>query len=205
MAVIPSAYALDPIPRGPADIFLNVAAPAGDTEVVMAYDATTGRHTPDGTSNPSGLHLGLIREGVEVSISSGTAQFRAHQLTSPYRELINDEKATITAKGALQAGGDYTMAAQLLRGSVLTTPASKKKIKGGGLRTVTYFTVMVVWARPEAPTKYDYLLLYRANNSSGLTFTLDDQSDGAADLAFEGFSDVTRAQGDQLYQRVMST
>lgn len=199
-------YAVADIIRGPVHIFLDVAAPAAGAEVTI--DSTSNVHTPDATANPSAVGLGLFTGGMEVRIAQSFEHAEADQLTSPYRSAIASDEVVLSPKGVLQFGGGasrFAHTAKLLQGVTATTPSGKRALKGGGLTTVTYRTVMAIWAQPEDATKYEYILLYRAFNDTGLAFTLSRKTDASSDLAFRGFADSSRTAGDMIYQWVSKT
>ena len=199
-------YAVADIIRGPVHIFLDVAAPSGDTEVTI--DSTSNVHTPDATANPSAVSLGMFAGGMEVRIAQTFEHAEADQLTSPYRSSIAADEVVLSPKGVLQfAGGAsrFAHAAKLLQGVTASTPSGKRKLKGGGLTAITYRTVMAIWALPEDATKYEYILLYRSFNDTGLAFEISRKTDSRSDLAFRGFADSGRTAGDQVYQWVSKT
>lgn len=203
MAATARTYTIADIARGPVDIWLNVAAPAFGAEV--AIDTTSGVHTPESSANPSALHLGLSKEGASLLIKPATENFMADELTSPYRSAISDEEVVISTKGSLQVGQNMTILAQLVLGSTASTPTGKLALKGGGLSTITYRTVMAIWALPEDTTKYMYWLLYRSYNDTGVALEISRKIDASADIAFRGFSDPARTAGDQIYQIIKKT
>lgn len=199
-------YSTAKIIKGPVDIWLDVAAPAAGAEVVI--DSTSNVHTPDATANPSAVHLGLTTGGLSVLMRPGVANNEADELTSPYRSILQSEEIVLSPKGALQFTGGSSrldITSKLLLGSTASTPTGKRKLTGGGLTTITFRTVMAIWQTPEDASKYEYILLYRSFNDAGLAFDLSRKSDAASDLAFRGFSDTSRAAGDQIYQWVVKT
>ena len=201
-------YTVAEIIRGPVNIFLDVAAPAAGAEVTI--DSTNGLHTPDATANPSATALGLFTGGVEVRVGQSFEHAEADQLTSPYRSAIAADEVVISPKGVLQFAGTtganrYTTTAKILQGSTVSTPVGKRKLTIGGLTAITYRTVLAIWAQPEDSTKYEYILLYRSFNDTGLAFTLSRKTDASSDLAFRGFADSSRTAGDQIAQWVHKT
>lgn len=203
MAATARTYTIADIARGPVDIWLDVAAPAGGAEVVI--DTTTGVHTPESVANPNAYHLGMSKDGASLLIKPSTENFMADELTSPYRSAVSEEEVVISPKGALQIGQNMTLLSKLLLGSTLSTPAGKQALKGGGLTTITYRTVLAIWAQPEDNTKYMYWLLYRSYNDAGVALEISRKIDASADIAFRGFSDPARAAGDQIYQIIKKT
>lgn len=203
MAGTARTYTIADIARGPLDIWLDVAAPAGGAEVVI--DSTANVHTPESVANPSAFHLGLSKEGASLLVKPSTENFMADELTSPYRSAISEEEVVISPKGALQVGQNMTLMNKLLLGSTLSTPSGKLALKGGGLSTITFRTVLAIWALPEDATKYMYWLLYRSYNDAGVALEISRKIDASADLAFRGFSDPARAAGDQIYQIIKKT
>jgi len=199
-------YTVAQIIRGPVNVFLDVASPAAGAELTI--DSTDNIHTPDATANPSAVALGLFTGGMEVRIGQTFEHAEADQLTSAYRSAISADEVVLSPRGALQFGGGatrFTNTAKLLQGVTASTPTGKRKLTGGGLTTVTYRTVLAIWAQAEDPTKYEYILLYRAFNDAGLAFTLSRKTDASSDLAFRGFADSSRTAGDQIYQWVFKT
>jgi hypothetical protein len=201
-------YTVAEIIRGPVNIFLDVAAPAAGAEVTI--DSTGNLHTPDATANPSATALGLFTGGMEVRIGQTFEHAEADQLTSPYRSAIASDEVVLSPKGVLPFAGTtganrYITTPKLLQGATASTPTGKRKITGGGLTTITYRTVLAIWADPSDETDYEYILLYRAFNDAGLAFTLSRKTDAASDLAFRGFADASRTAGDQVYQWVHKT
>lgn len=191
-------YSTAAIARGPVNIWLNVAAPAAGAEVVI--DSAT--LTPDATANPNARHLGMTTGGAALLHKPSTQMREADELSTAYGAILSGEEMTISPKGALQVGQDFDLMATLMLGATLTAPTGKKKITGGGLSTLSLFTVLAIWAQPEAPTKYEYWLLYSAFNDAGLAFTLSRKTDASSDLSFRGFAVAGRPLGDNLYQIV---
>lgn len=206
MAGTARTYDVAQIIKGPVDIWLNCAAPVADTEVTI--DSTADVHTPDATANPSAIHLGLTVGGLNVLMRPNMAMSEADELTAPYRSLLQSEEVVLSPKGSLQFSGGATrliIASQLLQGTTISTPSGKKKIKGGGLSTVTFRTVLAIWQTADVPSKYEYIFLYRSYNDAGLAFDLSRKLDASSDLAFRGFADTGRASGDQIYQWVVKS
>jgi hypothetical protein len=203
MAGTPVVYTTAHIARGPVHIFTDVATPAAGAEVTI--DVTAGYPSPDATANPSAVHWGLSLGGADLLIKPATEMSEADELTTPYRSSLVGEEAVISPKGILRVGQDFTLMNKALVGSTLSTPSGKKKITGGGLSTITYRTVLAIWAQPEDTTKYEYMLLYSAFNDNGLALTLSRKTDASSDMAWRGFAVSSRAAGDQLYQVVQST
>ena len=206
MPATPLNYTVTDIIRGPVNFFLGVAAPASGAELTV--DSTNNVHTPDLTNSPNAVSLGMFTGGMEVRVGQSFEHANADQLTSPYRSAIDADEVVLSPKGVLQfAGGAarFDLASKILQGVTVSTPTGKRKMTWGGLTTVTYQTVVAIWAQPEAPTKYEYLLLYRAFNDSGLAFTISRKTDASSDLAFRGFADASRAAGDQIAQWVAKT
>lgn len=199
-------YLSSEVTKGPVNFFLDVAVPGAAAESVI--DSTSNVHTPDATANPSAVHLGMTQGGLDVLYRPSTEHSESDELTSPYRAILTAEEVVLSPKGMLQlvgGGSRLNLASKLMLGASLTTPSGKKKITVGGLATVTYRAVMAIWAEAEDPTKYEYILLYRSFNDAGLAFTLSRKTDAASDLAFRGFSDASRALGDQVAQWVVKT
>lgn len=203
MAGIPVVYTTADIAHGPVHIFTGVAVPAVNAELVI--DVTAGYPSPDGTANPSTVHWGLSQGGAELLYKATTQPSEADELTSPYRTALASEEVVISPKGILRVGQDFTLLSQAILGGTLTTPSGKKKVDIGGLTSVTYRTVLAIWAQFEDPTKYCYWLLYSAYNDNGLALTLSRKSDASSDMAWRGFAVASRTAGQQVCQIVKTT
>lgn len=210
MAGFTRLYTVAEVIKGPVDFYMNVATPAANAELTI--DSTNNIHTPETVANPSTVHLGMTTGGCSVLIRPSTENTSSDELTAPYRSLLTDEEVVLSPKGSLQFSGAgttggtrLTIANQLLIGSTASTPTGKRKLTGGGLSTITFRTVLAIWANAEDATKYEYILLYRSFNDAGLAFDLTRRGDASSDLAFRGFADSSRAAGDQIYQWVVKT
>lgn len=193
-------YTVADITHGPVDIWLDVAAPGAAALATIDVNVTTGVATPDATANPNAYHLGLSTGGAELMYKPTTQQVMADELTSPYRSILEAEEVVISPKGALQLGQSPTRASKVMPGAILTAPGTGDKITVGGSQTITYRTVMALWMQADSLTKYNYWLLYKSFNDAGLALQLNRKADAAADLAFRGFADPARTQGDQILQ-----
>lgn len=187
------------VPRGPVDIWIGVAKPADGAELVI--DVTNGIATPDSTSNPNAQHLGMSKGGASVLLRQPTEGEFSDELPAKFRDVVSADEAVISPKGALQIQ-NLALLQKLITGATLSTPTGKTKLTGGGLTTVTYYTILALWMQPESTTRYFYVLLYKARNNAGLAFDLTSKASGSSDLAFEGVADLTRLPGDNLYQIV---
>jgi hypothetical protein len=206
MAGTARRYSTAEVIKGPVDIWLDVAAPAAGAEATI--DTTSNVHTPDATASPSAIHLGMTKGGLSVLMRPSTANSDSDEISAPYRSILSAEEIVLSPKGSLQFSGGASrlaLANKLLLGSTASTPSGKRKLTGGGLSTITFMTVLAIWASAEDASKYEYIMLYRSFNDAGLAFDLSRLTDASSDLAFRGFSDVSRAAGDQIYQWVIKT
>lgn len=203
MAGTPVNYTVADIARGPVHIFTDVATPAVGAELTI--DVTSGYPSPDATANPNAKHWGLSTGGAELLYRPSTQMSEADELTTPYRSSLVGEEIVISPKGVLRVGQDFDLMGRAMLGSTVSTPTGKKKIILGGLTALTFRTVLAIWSQPEAPTLYQYWLLYYAINDAGLALTLSRKTDASSDLAFRGFAVASRAAGDQVAQIVKST
>jgi hypothetical protein len=183
-------YTTADIARGPVYIFTDVAVPAGGAELVI--DVTGGLPTPDATANSSAVHWGLSTGGADLLYKPSSAMSEADELTTPYRSALVGEEVVISPKGNLQVGQNLTLMSKAMAGATLSTPSGKKKITLGGLTSITFRTVLAIWATPETANKYEYWLLYSAFNDNGLAQTLSRKSDASSDMAWRGFAISSR-------------
>lgn len=198
MTATARTYTVADITHGPVDIWLDVAAPGA--AALSVIDVTAGVATPEGVANPNAYHLGLSTGGAELMYKPTTQQVMADELTSPYRSILEAEEVVISPKGTLQTGQNLTRASKVMVGATLTAPGTGDKITVGGNQAITYRTVMALWMQADSLTKYNYWLLYKSFNDTGLALQLNRKADAATDLAFRGFADPARTAGDQIMQ-----
>jgi hypothetical protein len=174
------------------DVWVGVAVPASGSRLTL--DNATG--TPDSTANPNAKHLGLTESGTVVKITAEVQSFEADELTSPWKQNLTGEKATMSGK-YLQIE-DWTILGLITPGGTKTTGSGYEQLTFGGLTTVTTNSVAVIGASAETGGKWVVFQLYAAFNSSGIETQLTRKDFSKVPFEFTGNSIATRPQGDQV-------
>ncbi len=195
MAGMAKAYAATKILTGPGDAYLNVAVPGTGARLTIAANANS-ELTPDSTANPNAKHLGLTTEGCTMKVANDIESFEADELTSPYKQQLTGDEATIS--GNMLQIEDTTLLEYMMPGATAGSGSGYEQVTFGGKTTISPFSVAVIGASAEDPTKAVVFQLYSVVNFGGLEYQLSRKTPSSSPFEFRGQSVASRAQGDQV-------
>lgn len=196
--------------QGPADVYLDVAAPTSAIPPVAGTNTLTldvsGQPTDTGAA---GVHLGITEGPVMVDFQPGFHDILGDQLGAQVDAALVSLKGNIDfalkemnfvnlVKYFGSSLGTYT---SLSAGS--TNPAADF-IQIGAPRSsqTTKHTLLLVSPRRDAAQKYGYVLAYRAILASAIASELSRAKENIWKLKFECLADTTRVASDQVAQIV---
>jgi hypothetical protein len=184
--------------KGPVFAFYDVIAPAQGAKLTLALDPSGGFKTPDATQNPDGFALGCTNEGWKFNSEFSETEEFCDESTVAEFTAIEKEGYTVEA-GLRNPLNSVTM--QRLFGATMEDGTGFKVFRGGGFTGVAEAPLVFVFRNPEDPTKYGYLLFYRAKLTSA--FNLDQMTSkktSAALVRFRALADTSRPPGQQVWQ-----
>ena len=195
--IIPAAGTVEKL-KGPSFCFVDVDVPESGSILTLAANAASGWKTPDAGENPNAICLGKTNAGWKISSSTKQEFEFCDEFTAAEDSSITEETFELEAelRGPLNPN-----VIKKITSATHTPNANYDLIKGGGVSTIVPVSVCLVFRRPDAPTKYGYVLIYRAINTEGFNITeLTSKKSAAMKVKFAAQADTTRPAGDQLYQ-----
>lgn len=190
MAATAKAYSALTTVSGPVDIWAECGVPGAGAAPTLASDGT-----PDSVSNPSTVHLGMLKTGGGFAVSAEIQERTSDNLAAPY------EVKVLTA--AMSIKGDMLQFSAVLMGLITpgatvdgSPPTGKTGITIGNVSAVNSSCVMAIWERKTAG-KYYNAVIYDAYQANGFELALNRNEDGAAEVEFKSLAVTTRAEVDQ--------
>lgn len=159
-------------------------------------DATTG--TPDATANPSAVHMGATKDGVEFKINSTLSEYPVDEFTSPIITSVDQVEMGIT--GNLVAVTNMQHLAALLPGVGTRSTAAGYDYVTIGTKAIAYDCILDTYQLIEDTTKYGWFMLYNAFNSNGVGWMQKRKELGATAFAYKGLAVTSRAAADTVGQ-----
>lgn len=197
LAIAPADEPFEKV-KGPAFAFAKVIAPAQGNELTLALDPSGSFKTPDATQNPNGFALGCTNEGWKINSEfSETEEFCDESTVAEFTAI---EKEGYTIEAALRNPLNSKIMQELF-GTTMEDGTGFKVFRGGGFTGVAEFPLVFVFRNPEDPTKYGYILFYRAKLITA--FNLDQitsKKSAAAIVRFRALADTARPPGQQVFQ-----
>ena len=195
MAGTAKNYNGNQIVLGPSDLWLDVAVPAATSRLTLDADGT-----PDGTANPTAIHLGMTAAGVTFEYMPEIQDFTSDELTAPHMSRIISEKATL--KGEFLQVFNWNLLAKMTVGGTrnvnTNTSTGYEELTMGGVSTVSTFSVALIGPDIQGTGQYWVVQLYKTFNKSGFTFAVTRKDQSRAPFEFSGLAVTTRAIGDQI-------
>jgi hypothetical protein len=175
---------------GPGKLWGNLSVPGVNGKLILHTDGS-----PDATSNPDAIHIGMTEAGSAFSIKQTFQDFFADEFQDPIIKHITAQEAAITGNW-LQVL-DMELVALLTPGTIRSDGAGYNKVTFGGNRTLTYSSVALIFPLEEDPTLFGVFHLYKAINEPGLAVEIGAKKLGTNPFAFKGIAITSRAAGDQ--------
>lgn len=183
------------IPRGQrVELWAKLAVPAAGARLTLHTD-----FTPDGTANPTALHLGRTEDGAEIRYATTLQHRVSDEFDSPFDTSIEMVEAIIAA--TLMPTLDTSIMEVLMPGTTKASGTGYEELPlGGSTGAPSKYSVAAIWRMPEDNTKVAVFHLYNAINDSQLAFRIRRGANaiGSTPIAFRGFAVASRAAGDQI-------
>lgn len=210
MPTVTKVYTPANIIQGPADIFVDVAAPISAVPPVQGTNTltidTSGQPTDTGTA---GFHVGISEGPIVLSVTPKFDEIRADTFAAAIDAAFISAETEIDivvkesilqnlAKFFTSPLGTYS---NLLIGA--TNPAADfLQIGSPRSAAATLRTLLLTSPRRDATTKFWYVLAYRAALKSALAMALDRKKETTYKLKFWCIADTSRVASDQVLQFV---
>ena len=192
MAGTAKTYNSAKIMANSADVWIDVQVPSSGAR--MTLDDPTG--TPDSAASPNAKHLGLTEKGSTVSFKTEVQSFEADELTSPWKQQLSNEEATI--KGNFLQIEDWTILGLITPGGTKSVGAGYEQLTFGGSTTVVTKSIALIAPSALNAGKWVVFHLYKAFNKAGIELALSRKDFSKVPYEFSGLSDTARPQGDQV-------
>lgn len=192
MAGTAKSYDATKIILGPGDLWAKVAVPTAGNRLTVHTDGT-----PESVANPTAKHIGMTKEGCEVSYKPSVEEFTADELTSPFLSRIVGEVLAI--KGEMFQVFDWALLAAMTVGGTYNTNMAYEELTIGGKSDVVTVSVALIAPDINNPTtKFVVAQLYKSYNKEGWAFRVTRKQPASLPFNFEGQAVTTRASGDQV-------
>ena len=180
--------------RASGEVFVGLAALAVDALPTIDLDTVT----PDATANPDAMSLGYTNEGWTAAARPSFQAVRVDEEEDAVSTFITSNEVTLS--GAIRQVKNLERLALITPGSVHTPlAAGVEKLTGGGLRTFSYTTAVLLWEDPNEPGVVWAFGLYKCINTAGLEIGVGRTRDSAVNVTLTGYADSTRDAGDRTF------
>lgn len=201
MANISRIYTPANIFEGPADIYINIAAPT--SSLVPTADLNTLVLDSSGQpTSATGFHAGLVEGPMMPTISQKLNEIHADQIESPIDagfDAIEAEIDFVLKETNLSRLNTLINASEL---SAYTALAASQVWQMGGQfnSSKTPVTVLAIGQKRDLTSKWVYWMLYKAVLESVIPMSFQRSKETVYKLKFKGYADTTRVVGDELMQ-----
>lgn len=184
------------IPRGKrVELWGKLAVPAAGARLSLYTDGT-----PDGTANPSYIHLGRTTEGAEFRFRASLQNRVSDEFDSPFDTNIDMVEAIVVAN--IMPTLDTSIMELLGVGMTKASGTGYEELSfGGKVSPSAHFTSFaMIFEMPEDSTKRGVVHLYNALNDEQIAMRIRRGGNviGSTPIAMRGFSLASRAAGDQV-------
>ena len=188
-------YNQNQIILGPSDVWLNVAVPSAASRLTLDADGT-----PDATSNPNAVHLGMTVGGTTFEYVPEVQDFTSDELTAPHLSRIISERLTL--KGEFLQVFNWSLLASMTVGGTrnvnTNTSTGYEELTIGGQSTISTYSIALIGQDIQGTNQYWVVQLYRSFNRAGFNFTVTRKDQSRAAFEFNGMAITSRAIGDQI-------
>ena len=192
MAATAKSYDATKIILGPGDLWVNVGVPSAGARLTLASDGT-----PDSVSSPNAKHVGMTKEGCELTYKPSITDFSADELTSPFISRLMAEEVSI--KGEMFQVFDWSLLQKMTVGGTYNTNTAYEEMTIGGLSAVATVSIALIAPDINNPTtKFVVAQLYKTYNKAGWNFRITRKNPASLPFEFMGLSVTTRSAGDQV-------
>lgn len=181
------------ISLGFGNFWVEMAVPGAAARTTLFTDGT-----PDATANPSAKHLGHTDEGWEMKAQASREDQTVDEQVAPIdtaissldvglaANLVQTQDISGTLRHLVQGFGSYS------------TAAGYEQITGG-IITIVYTSVALIFPTRADATKFMVYHLYKSLNDSGLTNQIRRKTKGNNPVAFKGYGITSRALADTTF------
>lgn len=210
MPVVTKTYTPSNIIQGPADIWVDIAAPASAVPPVQGTNTLTidssGQPTDTGTA---GFHIGLSEGPTVLSMTPKFEEIRADQFAAPVDATfvsLESEIDIIVKETILQnlqkfftspLGTYFALPVGATNPGADFLQIGSPKSSGATLRTL-----LLTAPRRDSTAKFWYVLAYKAALKSALAMPVHRAKETTFKLKFYCIADTTRVLKDQVLQVV---
>ncbi len=210
MPVVSKVYTPANVIQGPADIYVDVAAPASAVPPVagtntLVLDAN-GQPTDTGTA---GFHVGISEGPAVLSVTPKFDEIRADQFAAPVDAAfvsLETEIDIVVKEAALQNLQKYftsPLGAYSNLTAGITNPAADfLQIGSPKSSLATLRTLTLVSPRRDVGGKFWYVMAYKAALKSAVAWAFERKTISSWKLKFYCIADTSRALKDQVLQIV---
>ncbi len=180
--------------RAPGEVFVGLSALPPDSIVTIDLDTAT----PDETENPDAVSLGYTTSGWTGSVKPTFDSRSVDEEETPVATTQSGSEVTLA--GAIRQVKNLARLALITPGSVYTPPTGGvEKLTGGGLKTFSYTSVVLVWQDENDANVVYCFGLYRAVNTGDIGFRASRTADSEVNVNFTGYADSSRNAGDRIW------
>jgi hypothetical protein len=203
MANITKVYTPANIFQAPADVYINIVAPA--SSLTPTADANTLVLDASGQpTSAAGFHAGLVEAPTMPTITEKLNEIHADQFEMPVDVAFDSIEAEIDF---VMKETNLTRLQTLLSSANLalyTALANSQALQIGGQAdaAVTPVTVLAVAPNRAVAGKFVYWMLYKAFIVSAIALHFERAKESTYKLKFKAYADTTRVRGDELMQIV---
>jgi len=171
---------------GPGRIYLGATLPGLDAQPIFTAGVPAG-----------GIDIGGTLSAT-INIKTDIEAIMVEQAMAPVDVVGKKLSVSIDLE---VAEIDITNLNKYLATSTLVTTVTPNFIQGGSKSAVTIVSgIVVVQPRRGTTTEYSYIMLYKAFLPDGISLPFAREKASFLKIKFEGMSDLSRADNDQVYQ-----
>lgn len=192
MAGTATRFSTDYIRAGSVgQLWYNTALPGANARMSLHTDGT-----PDSTANPNAKHLGMTRAGATIKVVTSITDFFADEFPEPIKSTVDQVDGSIEGE-LLQVFDIEALKALTAANGTVTVDDDFEEISFG-IKPLSYVPVALIFPTEADPSLFAVFHLYKAINTSGLTFGVGRKDMSGAPFMFKGYGIPTRAKADTL-------
>lgn len=174
-----------------AQLWASLAVPSAGARLTLDTDGT-----PDGTANPSAIHLGHTKEGAKVTIVSAITKHYVDELAEPIKATV--ETTDMMIEGSFVQLLDEDVLKKITPGFGTYATGSGYKEFAIGRVALAYTSLAMIFPTPADTTKFAVVHIYNALNEGGLGFNISRKGMSDSPFKFVGYGLSSRAATDTI-------
>ncbi len=181
---------------GPADIFMDVTAPA--TAPSQGTEPTWLAHNQGVPS--SGTHVGATLGESVFTWESEKTDIEAEQVMGILDKFISQQNATLTFTAEER---NYLLMKQTLDNIFSVNDSARMGFTGGGggsIIPISYTTIALTSGRRDIAGAFEVLVMYKCVSINAMPLTYSRTAPSTYAVSFQCLPDTTRTKGDQIFQ-----